>query len=165
MSVSRGEGPPTPGQVTRLKVELLAGSWGSNAQARARRRKSAWNLLLPLLGFPLLVALWFGFVVLAHDVHALLRGSHESLRVFMGGAMHTSSFLVLMPSLLAAVAPAFLITNFLVYLVPPARRAMDAEDLAFPGTEYAASQSALFRMALWLTAFWVVTTLVACVFP
>jgi hypothetical protein len=40
-----------------------------------------------------------------------------------------------------------LINYFVYYCFPPARRAMDAEDKAVPGTEYATQQPIL----LWLT--------------
>lgn len=41
---------------------------------------------------------------------------------------------------------AMVIGNFLIYLIPAARAAMDAEDRAFPGTEYATAQKTLIRL-------------------
>ena len=41
-----------------------------------------------------------------------------------------------------------LINYFVYYCVPPARRAMDAEDEAFPGTEYATQQPILLKLTL-----------------
>ena len=39
--------------------------------------------------------------------------------------------------------------NYAIYLfIPPERRAMDAEDRAFPGTEYATQQQLLVRITL-----------------
>jgi len=43
-------------QVARVGKELRDGDWLANARNRSQRRKSAWNLLLPLFGLPLLVA-------------------------------------------------------------------------------------------------------------
>jgi hypothetical protein len=39
-----------------------------------------------------------------------------------------------------------LVNYFVYYSVPPARRAMDAEDKAFPGTEYSTQQPILLRL-------------------
>jgi hypothetical protein len=58
-------------------------------------------------------------------------------------------FFVYFPLLIATIAPAMVLINFAIYLfIPPARRAMDAEDEAFPGTEYATQQPLLVRITL-----------------
>jgi len=41
---------------------------------------------------------------------------------------------------------ACVIGNFLVYCIPPARRAMDAETRGFPGTDYSTAQKALSKL-------------------
>lgn len=46
------------------------------------------------------------------------------------------------------MAGSMVLGNFLIYLIPPARRAMDNEDKAFPGTKYATAQRTLGRIAL-----------------
>lgn len=64
---------------------------------------------------------------------------------------HTSGIaigLMLFPPLISSIFPALIITNFLVYLVPPARRAMAEEDREFPGTDYNSSQRALLKIGL-----------------
>ena len=138
--------------------------WLAKAKARAQRRKSPWNLLLPIFAFPLWGAVAFALVWIAYQLRVLHLGGPVSLRVFMDGPMHASTFLVLIPSLLAAVGPAFLVTNFLVYLLPPARRALSAESRNFPNTAYGPSQAALARMAAWLLVGWLVSSLLACAF-
>jgi len=56
-----------------------------------------------------------------------------------------AAVLMLLPPLLAAIFPAMVVTNSLVYLIPAARRAMDNEDRDHPGTDYASSQRALIK--------------------
>ena len=41
-----------------------------------------------------------------------------------------------------------LVNCFGYYCIPPARRAMDAEDKRFPGTEYGARQPVLVRISM-----------------
>jgi hypothetical protein len=53
---------------------------------------------------------------------------------------------MLFPSFVAAACPAMVASNFLVYLIPPARRAMDNEDRGFSGVDYVSSQSALIKI-------------------
>ena len=62
--------------------------------------------------------------------------------------MIPSGALILVPSLVVAVAPAFLVANFLVYQIAPARRAMEAEDRNFSGVGYKPSQRALLKFGL-----------------
>jgi len=44
------------------------------------------------------------------------------------------------------------LANFLVYRIPPARRALDAEDHDVPGNDYNASQRALIKAGIWIFA-------------
>lgn len=137
---------PKEDQLARLGQELRQGSWLRNSQQRATRRKSAWNLLLPLLGFPL----WLGVSALLVELAARMRALlyPDAPGVFRNSPLNIHSALILFPSLIGCLFPAFLLVNVLVYLIPAARRAMDAEDQAWPSTGYAASQSALFRAGL-----------------
>lgn len=137
-------------QVARLHRELKSGKWLSNAQNRARRRKTAWNLLLPLFAIPLWVAFTWLLVAGAWAVHLAL---HPSL---VGAARQFPTLvtgvtaLMVFPSFVAAVCPALLVSNFFVYLIPPARRAMDKEDRGFSGVDYVSSQSALIKVGAYI---------------
>jgi len=136
--------PKPDDQIATTFSEMRNGSWLQSAQRRSQRRKSPWNLLLPLFALPL----WLGFTFLLVSIAVLARNlihpGHSGPPL-----SHTSglaTLLMLLPSLLASIFPAFIVTNFLVYLIPPARRAMDSEDRAFPGTDYTSSQRALIRL-------------------
>lgn len=137
-------------QLAIVAGELKNGTWLANAQRRSQRRKSAWNILLPLLGFPLWGAITFSLTKGASHLHGLVHPDAPNL--FHNGPLTLSQALTLFPSFIAAIFPAFLLANFFVYLIPAARRAMDLEDRGYPGTSYRTSQCALFKCGLWALA-------------
>jgi H+/gluconate symporter-like permease len=142
--------PNEDDQLARLGQELKTGTWVKNARHRSRRRRSPWNLLLPLFALPLWVAIAFMLGWVFSGLHGLL--SPATAPLFASGPLSFPTALVIFPALLSALCPALLLTNFLVYRVPPARRAMDAEDLDHPGTDYASSQRALSKLGAWVGA-------------
>ena len=139
-----------PDQIALVSRELRDRHWLANARKRSQRRKSAWNLLLPLFGLPL----WAGFVGsllwLGQIIHTAFHPHHIHPLFGWSQPIDASGTLILIPSLVMAVAPAFLVTNFLVYQIAPARRAMEAEDRNFPGVGYKPSQRALLKLGLGL---------------
>ena len=60
---------------------------------------------------------------------------------------------------LATIPVSLLMTNCLVWLVGPARRALEAEAKPYPGASFSASQRALLGLAGW----WVPATLTLAV--
>jgi len=128
-------------QIKRFYAEVKSGDWLQNAQRRSKRRKSAWNLLLPLFGLPL----WFGFTLVFVALAKLAHTAFHPERAGSAGSSGLAAVLMLLPPLLAAIFPAMVVTNSLVYLIPAARRAMDNEDRDHPGTDYASSQRALIK--------------------
>lgn len=136
-------------QIERFVGELKDGTWLKNAQHRSQRRKSAWNLLLPLFGFPLWLAFALLFFRLGWIAHANIHpAAHASSREFFSGSIRLATGLIIFPSLVASVFPAFLLTNFLVYQIPWARRAMETEDRNTPSDGYGTSQRALFKVGI-----------------
>jgi hypothetical protein len=127
--------------------ELRHGKFFANAQARSSRRKSRWNMLL-LLVVPLWLFLFMEGTRLARVVaHAFLRDTQIPADLVWPYAV--APFFAYFPMFIATVVPAMVLVNYFIYLcVPPARRAMDAEDLAYPGTEYATQQPLLVAIAL-----------------
>jgi len=150
--------PDENDQLSRLGQELREGTWVANARQRSRRRKSPWNFLLPLLAFPL----WGAFTFLlgwgAASLHALFHPAAAPL--FASGPLRLSTALVLFPMLVSALCPALLLTNILVNWVPAARRAMEAEDRDYPGTDYVSSQRALSKLGFWVCVACLPITLV-----
>ena len=138
---------PKPGSLQATRRELREGTWLANARTRASRRRSAWNFLL-ILALPLWLALWLLCVRASGLIaHAITHG-----RPFLSDLIWPSSFapaLVYFPLLITSIPLAMVLINYFVYYcVPPARRAMDAEDKAFPGTEYSTQQPILLRITL-----------------
>ena len=125
----------------------------SAQMARARRRKSRWNLLLiPAVLLPI-IALWVAAVLLAQQAHMLLYPS-QTLR----NAKGLWVIVAVMAPVLAAVPLGMLVGNFLVWQVGQARRALNGEAEPDPATTYAESQSVLLRLALLGLAIAVVAT-------
>jgi hypothetical protein len=140
-----------PGTLAAVVEEIGTGSFLANARHRSSRRKSVWNLLLPIVIVPLWLLLWWVAVELVWLVHVAVMhtpatGAFESWMKGMGFAMSLTEFLMIFPLMIPTMIGAMVIGNFLIYLIPAARAAMDAEDRAFPGTEYATAQKALLRL-------------------
>jgi len=136
-----------PGSLKAMLHEFKSGTWYGNARDRATRRKSPWNLLL-ILALPLWLALWFGGVWLTQRLKNALLAHHPLFDWIWPSAI--APFFAYFPLLLGTIVPAMVLVNYFVYyLVPPALRAMDAEDQAFPGTEYGVQQPILVRLTLW----------------
>lgn len=134
-----------PGSLKSLREEVRAGTYLQNASTRASRRKSAWNLLL-LLVVPVWMLLWGAGVWLAGLAKSALLGGH-ALAIDWAWPRAIAPLFAYFPLLFGALVPAMVLVNyFIYYLVPPARRAMDAEDQAFPGTEYSTQQPILLRL-------------------
>jgi hypothetical protein len=136
-----------PGSVGSVLSELRKGTFFANARVRSARRKTPWNLLL-LLCIPTGIALFVLGLNLATRVErALLHGvvKPDNWPILRAVA----PFFQILPLLLAVVPLSMVIINFLIYaLVPPVRRAMDAEDREFPGTGYATGQWELVRVTV-----------------
>lgn len=135
------------GPLSSLTRELREGTWLQNAQTRSTRRKSPWNFLL-LIALPAWFLLVMASLRLSHGLATFI--THG--RPLAGDLIWPSSIapaLVYLPVLVGTVAPAMVLVNYFVYYcVPPARRAMDAEDKEFPGTEYSAQQPVLVRISM-----------------
>ena len=141
-----------PGTLGSVLDELKSGTFLGNARARASRRKSPWNLLL-ILVLPLWLVLWWSGVQLAIFTQStLLHGAAVPETWLLANSF--APFLLYFPLLISTPLPAAVLVNYAIYgLVTPARRAMDAEDRAFPGTEYATAQPQLVRLTLRVLPF------------
>ncbi len=139
--------PPNYGDspLRTVPYELRHGTFLSNAQGPSSRLKSRCNLLL-LLVIPVWPALLIQGTRLARVVAlVLLHGRTIPMDLVWPAAI--APFLVCFPMLLATLLLAMVLVNFATYvLVPAARHAMDAEDKAFPGTEYSTQQPLLIAL-------------------
>jgi len=141
---------PKPGTFARVASEVRTGTFVGNARWRASRRKSKWNLLDPLFMVPLWIAFWWVGVELAWSAHVRLfqGGAGAMSRNWMealGRQKSLSVLLMVLPPFFPAITGAMVVGNFLVHLIPPARRAMAEEARGFPGTDYSTTQRTLLR--------------------
>ena len=75
----------------------------------------------------------------------LLHGTQIPMSLVWPSAI--APFFVYFPMIIATMLTSMVLINYAIYLfVPPARRAMDAEDKVFPGTEYSSQQPLLVRL-------------------
>ena len=112
------------------------------AIARAGRRKSLWNLaLLPAVLLPLL-ALVTLFVLSAQVLHSSMYPG-ENFR----NAVGFWPGLVLISALSGALAPAMLMGNGMLWLLPWTRNAFDREAKGHPGTSFHETTRSLLRVA------------------
>ena len=113
------------------------------ARNRGKRRKSAWNLLLiPAVLLPL-VAVWGSLVFGFESIHSAYYPG-QSLRNGSGVAVVATT----VGPLFAAIPLGMLIGNALVWLVPAARRRIDAEADRSSAAGFVSSQKALFRASV-----------------
>jgi hypothetical protein len=131
------------------------------ARTRAGRRRSLWNLLL----IPCYVGSWFLLILgsllalgrFYSRVHAV--GGFGIVPDTVGG------ILMAVGSLLAWLGPSMILANLLVAAVPPARRALDREAAAVPGTDRPAANRSLLRLSRYLTPAGVAIALAGIITP
>jgi hypothetical protein len=120
-------------------------SYYDDARRRARRRKSPWNLLLiPGFVLPAALLLWT-FVGSLAWLHEKMYSGQTLPR-----AKGLGPILAAVASLLASIPLSFLVGNTLVWLVPPARRALDSEARSVPRVGFWRAQRDLWRVARYL---------------
>jgi len=110
------------------------------ARERAQRRRSPVNLLLPVIKFPLMLGLWFLQVEFLYRLFSRSGCGDIALRCLNDG----------LPVVIFTVTPFFpavglsmLLTNLLLWLIPPVRRIFDREAERFPQTSFRRSQYSL----------------------
>ena len=122
------------------------------ARSRARRRHSTWNLFLVPVGLVGWFGTWYLLFRLVWTFHRLLYPQHLFRDFWCKGISFTSlvpSFLMLFAPAAGALCLGLVIANCLVWLIPPARRTLDAEAVGYPGTGFREANAALLRLAGW----------------
>jgi hypothetical protein len=136
----------------------------TDARLRARRRKSAWNLILvppALLGW---LGCWCVFFRIVWAFHQLLypqHAFHDFWQRGVGSASFVPSFLMVFALFPASICMGLIFANCVTWLVPPARRTLDAEAEGFEGTGFRGSMEALLRFAKWTVPVGLIIALLA----
>jgi hypothetical protein len=126
----------------------------AGARWRSQRRKSPWNAVLIVTGFALWLVIWYGLFRLVWLFHVSLYPDHQ-LKEFLNhkGSISFRSFicgfLMLFAPVPSAIAFGLMLSNILFWLIGPMRRVFDAEARGYPGTDFRASQTGLFKLAIW----------------
>lgn len=119
-------------------------SYVEEAKSRAERRKSKWNLLLIPLVVISIAVLWSVFHGVIEQVHASFYPQQNFIDTPNGiGAILASVALIF-----GLIPVALLFANFVVFLIPPARRALDLEANGYTGASFVQSQKALMKLAV-----------------
>ena len=126
--------------------------WYSNARYRAKRRKSAWNLLL--IPFALVggIVTWYGLFRLVWLFHVALYPEHRLQDFWPAGISLSSfaaSFIMVFAVAPAALCAGFVLANCTAWLIPLARRALDSESLGYPGTGFREATRTLLKIGGW----------------
>jgi len=112
------------------------------ARSRAKRRKSAWNLLLiPAVFFPL--AMIWGLLIFGFEFLHSAYYPAQSLRNGRGVAVVATAVC----SLFAAIPVGMLVGNWVVWLFPTARRKIDTEVSTTSAGDFVSSQKVLLRLS------------------
>jgi hypothetical protein len=122
------------------------------ARWRARRRKSAWNILLFLFCFGTFLALSYALFQLVWAFHAALYPGHRFDEFWRRGISTRSfalSLLMMFAPVPGAMTLGFILGNLMAWLITPARRALDTEAKGYPGTSFRDSMLGLARICLW----------------
>jgi hypothetical protein len=136
-----------PGSLGATWHELKSGSWLAKASARGSRRKSRWNLLLFLVAPVFIVLLIESLRAARLCAMWLLHGRTIPINLIWPAAIAPIFVYPLLA--ISTLLAAMVLTNYAIYyLVPPARRAMAAEDKQFPGVDYATQQPILVGLTV-----------------
>ncbi len=108
----------------------------------AARRKSPWNLLL----FALVVLALLGAMYIAV---AALVGLHQMIHPgqTLRGASGAGPGVAMIAAFIACLPMALLTANAVVYLIKPARAALNREAVGHAGADFVSSQRALLKFA------------------
>ncbi len=124
----------------------------------ATRPRSRWNLLILLIGLPI-----WGFLTLA--LVKFLEGIHLWIHPFqpLATSKGIGTILVVVAPLIQSIPIAMLSANYVVHLIPAARRALDEESVAYPRADFHQSQGQLVRVSLLILPFAFVASLTGVV--
>ncbi len=148
--------------MNRWLTQLL--EYYAAARSRAGRRHSPWNLILIPLGLAAWLGTWYGLFRAVWALPVWLYPQHVFRDFWQEGISFASfvpSFLMLFAHALGALCFGFVVTNCIVWMIPPARRTFDAEAKGYPGTGFRESTSGLLRLTVWTLPIGLVVALLA----
>jgi hypothetical protein len=135
-----------------------------NARARGRRRRSGWNVLLLPIAFGAWAAIWYGMFRLVWAFHAAVYPAHRLADFWQAGVSARSfvlSFIMVFALTPSAMTLGFMLADALVWLIPAARRSLDAEARGIVRASFRDSISDLGKVCLLTLPLGIVLSLAA----
>ncbi len=130
------------------------------AQTRAKRRKNAWNfLLIPAVVIPL-VGIWALSVFGAEWLH-MSKYPNQSLKSGTG----VGTILITVSPFFGTLPLAMIVGNVFVWLIPPARHALDAEAKSVPNTNFLSAQKQLLKIVYIVLPISIAATILGAIIP
>ena len=126
-----------------IAEEFLKPGYLERARHRATRRQSPWNLLL----LPAVIAsmgVVCALIVWVADFYLRFQNSQS---LFSQETPEWKQALVICGALLVSLPVGMILGNLLVWLIPPARRALDQEAAGHVGTDHRTSQRYLLYLS------------------
>jgi len=134
----------------KMLVESILDANRPGWRERRAKRKSGWDLLQLFVVVPLLGGCFGLLFLAAWQLHTLFYPEHIGhFKEFWGrgvsGHAFISSFLLVMPLFIPAITFSLIFSNFLMWLIPPARRAMNAEAAGDPEMTFRGANIGLIK--------------------
>jgi hypothetical protein len=150
------EEPPTLGNITK---EFARKGYFERANQRAQRRKSPWNLLLIPVGIASIAVCAYALFMVMWGIHVLAFPEHAGqLHAFwpdgISGHSFVSSFLLAAPSVFQAIPLGLMLTNCIVWCVPPARAVFKREAQGVKWASFGDAMRGLAKLALVFAPVW-----------
>ena len=136
-------------------------SYLANAQKRATRRKSKWNLLLLVV----CITLWLTFHFTLYEGIKIIHNNLYPTDIYHGEVVNFAGHVAMLSLLFASLPLSFLLGNVFIWLVPPARRALDAEAKPHSKTDFLSAQKGLLKMVLYVTLPCLLLSLIGTALP
>lgn len=157
-----------PPNLRNLAKEIFSDRCFERARQRAKRRKSPWNLVLIPLGVCSIAIIACALFRTMWRVHVLFHPDHAGrLKEFWAAGISlnafVSSFLLLIPLLLAAIPLGMILANALAWCIPSARRAFEREAGGVKWASFSETMSALTKITLILVPICLLLSLVGAV--
>ena len=138
-----------------------------HANHQAKRRKSAWNLILIPFCFGAAVAIGFVLFRLVWIFHTLFYPEHELREFWQRGISIGSffpSFLMVFSIVPGAAGAGFIVGNSLGWLIRPARCTFETEAKGYSGTTSREAMGGLFKFTIWALPIGLLVALAAAYF-
>ena len=145
-----------------LVSETTRRGYVGRAQQRASRRKSPWNLL-DLFGFVWMGLVWWGLVHAVWAVRNLVIPQHALPfpTVFHSQRTGLTPILLFISPLFACIPIGMLISNFVLWWIPPYRRACTREAQGVWHASFSDAQKDLFLAILCISCSALVASFIA----